>query len=169
MAHDHMQHEGAKKLYELIKEIKVAMMTSIEEDGSLHSRPMWNHKADEHGDLWFFTRARAPKVRELKHDSEVNLAYSDPSGQNYVSVTGRAEVITDPAKVKELWSEGLRTWFPKGPDDPDIGLIRVHPSGGEYWDGPSRTVMQLYGYAKARLTGEPPNELSDNKKVSLKA
>lgn len=169
MAHDHTHHEGAKKLYELIADVKIAMMTTIEPDGTLHSRPMWNHKADEAGDLWFFTRERTPKVTELSRESEVNLAYSDPSGQNYVSVSGKAEIVREQAKIKELWGEGLRTWFPKGPDDPDIALIRVHPSGGEYWDGPSRTVMQLYGYAKARLTGEPPNELADNKKVSLTA
>ena len=169
MAHDHTHHEGAKKLYELVQDIKIAMMTSIEPDGTLHSRPMWNHSADESGDLWFFTRERTPKVAELSKESEVNLAYSDPSSQNYVSVSGRAEIIREQAKVKEMWSEGLRTWFPKGPDDPDIALIRVHPSGGEYWDGPSRTFMQLYGYAKARLTGKSPTELADNKKVSLTA
>lgn len=169
MSHDHMHHEGAKKLYELIKDIKIAMMTSVEPDGSLHSRPMHNHKADEAGDLWFFTRARTPKVEELKRDSEVNLAYSDPSSQSYVSVSGKAEIVTDKAQVKALWSEGLRTWFPAGPDDPNIALIRVHPSGGEYWDSPSQTVLQLYGYAKARLTGKSPTELTEQKKVSLTA
>jgi general stress protein 26 len=169
MSHDHTQHEGAAKLYELIKDVKVAMMTTSEVDGSLHSRPMWNHLADKSGDLWFFSRASTGKISELRKDAQVNLAYSDPSGQNYVSVSGRAEIIRDQAKVKELWSEGLRTWFPKGPDDPDIALIRVHPTGGEYWDGPSATVMQIYGYTKARLTGESPTELSDNKKVSLTA
>jgi general stress protein 26 len=169
MAHDHTHHEGAQKLYELIKEIKVAMMTTIEPDGTLHSRPMWNHKADAAGDLWFFTRERTPKVRELSKDSQVNLAYANPDSQDYVSVSGKAEIIRDQSKVKEFWTEGLRTWFPNGPDDPDIALIRIHPTGGEYWDSPSKTVMQLYGYAKARLTGESPNELSDNKKVSLTA
>jgi general stress protein 26 len=169
MAHDHTHHEGAQKLYELIKDIKVAMMTTIEPDGTLHSRPMWNHKADSAGDLWFFTRERSPKVRELSKDSQVNLAYANPDSQDYVSVSGKAEIIRDQSKIKELWTEGLRTWFPKGPDDPDIALIRIHPTGGEYWDSPSKTVMQLYGYAKARLTGESPNELADNKKVSLTA
>ncbi len=169
MSHDHTHHEGAEKLYELIKDIKIAMMTSVEPDGSLHSRPMWNHKADAEGDLWFFSRGRDPKIGELKRDSDVNLAYADTSSQNYVSVSGKAEIVTDKAKIKELWSEGLRTWFPKGPEDSDIALIRVHPVGGEYWDSPSRTVLQLYGYAKARLTGKPPTELAEQKKVSLTA
>ena len=169
MSHDHTDHEGAKKLYDMIKDVRIAMMTTVEVDGSLHSRPMYSHTTDAAGDLWFFSHARTPKTAELSKDGQVNLAYSDPSGQNYVSVSGTGEVITDKTKVKELWSEGLRTWFPNGPDDPDIALIRVHPSGGEYWDSPSRTVMQVYGYVKARITGEPPTELGEQKKVSLKA
>lgn len=169
MSHDHTKHEGAKKLYELIKDVRVAMMTSVEPDGSLHSRPMYSHKIDESGDIWFFSRARTPKVAELEQDAQVNLAYADPSNENYVSVSGVAEIVRDRAKITEYWSEGLRTWFPKGQDDPDIALLRIHPSGGEYWDSPSRTVMHLYGYAKAALTGKSPTELSDQKKVSLSA
>jgi general stress protein 26 len=167
MAHDHTKHEGAKKLYDLINEVKIAMMTTAEPDGSLHSRPMYSHTVDEAGDIWFYTRARTPKVAELAKDSQVNLAYSDPHGQTYVSVAGKAEIVRDQAKVKAMWSEGLTTWFPKGPDDPDIALIRVHPSEGEYWDQPSRTVVQLYGYVKAKVTGQTPDELGEEKKVSL--
>lgn len=169
MSHDHTKHEGAKKLYELIKDVRVAMMTSVEPDGSLHSRPMYSHTVDDAGDIWFFSRARTPKVQELEKDAQVNLAYADASSENYVSVSGAAEIVADRAKIKELWSESLKTWFPKGQDDPDITLIRIHPSGGEYWDGPSRTIMYLYGYAKAALTGKSPNELTDNKKVQLEA
>ena len=46
---------NAKKLYELIKDVKIAMMTTAE-GGKLHTRPMYNMDADEHGDLWFFTQ-----------------------------------------------------------------------------------------------------------------
>ena len=169
MSHDHTKHDGAAKLYEMIKDVRIAMMTSAEQDGSLHSRPMYNHTIDDGGDLWFFSRAKTPKVSELQAHSQVNLAYSDPSGQNYVSVSGQAEIVRDRAKVKELWSEGLRTWFPKGPDDPDIVLICVHPASGEYWDSPSQTIMQIYGYAKARLTGETPENLAETNKVTLTA
>lgn len=169
MPHDHTHHDGAKKLYDLIKDVKMAMMTTVESDGSLHSRPMYSHTIDDGGDIWFYTRASAPKVAELSRDSQVNLAYSDPSGQSYVSVAGKAEIVRDHAKVKELWTSGLKTWFPKGPDDPGIALIRVHPSGGEYWDSPSRSVVQIYGAVKARLTGETPDEITDEKKVSLSA
>jgi general stress protein 26 len=164
--HGHSDPHAAK-LYEMIKSMKIAMMTTVDTDGTLHSRPMHNQEADEHGDLWFFTQISSPKVTEVSRDNQVNLAYSDPDSQNYVSVAGRAEIVRDKQTIQDKWSEGMRTWFPKGVDDPQIALIRVHPIKGEYWDSPSSTVLHLYGYAKAVLTGEPPKSPGDQEKVNL--
>lgn len=167
-----MHHHGqtdpnAAKLYDLIKDVKIAMMTTIDTDGTLRSRPMYNQEADEQGDLWFFTQIQSPKVTEVSRDNEVNIAYADPSKQHYVSVSGKAEVVRDKRIIEEKWTEGLRTWFPQGADDPQIALLRVHPLKGEYWDSPSSTVLHLYGYAKAALTGEPPKNVGDQEKVDL--
>ena len=57
---------------------------------------------------------------------------------------------------------------PHGPRDLSIGLIRVHPETGEYWDSPSGAVMYLYGYAKAVLTGRTPAEMGETAKVNLR-
>ena len=168
MQHNHRDHEGAQKLYELIKDVKTCMMTTVEPDGSLHSRPMYCMEADEAGDLCFFTKLSSPKVTEISKDGQVNLGYANPSKQDYVSVSGRAEIVRDRAKIDEKWSPPVRAWFPDGQDDPQIALIRVHPDKGEYWDSPSSTLVHLYGYAKAALTGSSPMELSDQKKVSLR-
>jgi general stress protein 26 len=156
-----------QKLFDMIKDIKVAMMTTLDEDGSMRSRPMWSVQSKSDKDLWFFTRASAPKTGELQQNRKVNLAYSDPSGQNYVSVSGTAETVRDKAKIQELWAEPMRTWFPKGTDDPDIALIRVRVEQGEYWDSPSSMMVHAYGYAKAVLTGEPPKP-GDNAKVDVR-
>jgi general stress protein 26 len=164
--HEHGHSDpNAQKLYDFVKDMKIAMMTTVDTDGTLHSRPMYNQDADEHGDLWFFTKINSPKTTELSRDNEVNLGYCDPSKQHYVSVSGKAEIVRDRAKIEEKWSEGLRTWFPEGKDDPSIALIRVHPAKGEYWDSPSSTVLHLYGYAKAALTGQSPK--TEQEKVDL--
>jgi general stress protein 26 len=168
MHHNHRDHEGAEKLYSLIKDVKICMMTTVEPDGALHSRPMYCMEADEVGDLWFFTRLSSPKVTEISKDGQVNLGYANPSKQDYVSVSGRAEIVRDRKKIDETWSEPLRAWFPEGKDDPQIALLRVHPDKGEYWDSPSSTLIHLYGYAKAALTGSSPTEMSDQKKVYLR-
>ena len=60
----------------------------------------------------------------------------------------------------------MRTWFPKGIDDPEAALLKVAVDGAEYWDAPNSTMVHAYGYLKARLTGESPHP-GENEKVSF--
>lgn len=168
--HDHgrRDREASDKLYSLIDDIRICMMSTTDENGAIHSRPMYALQPDESGDLWFFTRSASPKVHEFGPDGKVNLAFSHPGKQHYVSIAGRAELVRDKTLIARKWSEPMRTWFPDGKDDPQLALVRVHPEAGEYWDSPSGAVMYLYGYAKASLTGEPPRELADTRKVDMR-
>ena len=164
--HDHRSHEGASKLYELVKDVKFAMMTTVEPDGTLHSRPMYNQEADEHGDFWFFTKLHSPKVEEISKDNQINLSFADPSSQTYVSISGKAEVSRDKTKINEKWSEGLKTWFPKGKDDPDTALIRVTAEGAQYWDSTSSGMVYLFEVVRANLTGSEP-KVGEARKLDL--
>lgn len=158
--------EARGKVWEMIKDIEVAMMVSLDADGHFRSRPMRAQQDSFDGDLWFFTAADSPKTEELRRDGRVLLAYSDPSSQDYVSLSGTAEIVQDAARQKALWSEGMRTWFPKGAEDPAIALIRVRVEGAEYWDSPNSTMVHAYGYVKAVLTGKAPQP-GENEKVSF--
>jgi general stress protein 26 len=143
------------KLGEFIKGISVAMLTTTDDDGSLQSRPMATHQAEFDGDLWFFTWADAPKVEELQRHPQVNVSFADPARQHYVSVSGSATLTRERQKMEELWSPWFRTWFPRGPDDPNLALLQVHVEQAEYWDVPSSAMVQLFGVVKATLTGQP--------------
>jgi general stress protein 26 len=163
--------EGDKKdviahLGELIHGIQVAMMTTVEEDGSLRSRPMWTHDRDFDGQLWFFTREHSAKVGEVEHDHHVNLSYAEPSKDHFVSVSGRCRVVQDRQKIHELWNPTLKAWFPDGVDDPEIALLCVTVEKAEYWDTPSSRMVQLAGFVKAVLTGEA-YEPGENEKVTV--
>lgn len=153
-------------LGELIHGIKVAMMTTVEPDGSLRSRPMWTHNRDFDGELWFFTREHSPKVDEVEHDHHVNLSYSEPGKDRYVSVSGMARLVLDKEKARELWDPTLKAWFPQGLDDPELALLCVKVHKAEYWDTPNKRMVQLVGFVKSVLTGEQfrPGE---NEKVNL--
>ena len=122
---------------------------------------------DFDGELWFASRDGTPKLDEITGHTQVLLAYSEPKSQNYVSVSGTARIVHDKAKVKELWSEPVRVWFPAGPEDPNIALICVKVESAEYWDSPSSTWLYAYGYAKARLTGDAPHDVGENKVVNF--
>ena len=150
----HSDRDAVTKLGKLIKGIRIAMMTTALPDGRLRSRPMATQQTDFDGDLWFFTDADSGKVYEIGRENHVNISYADPSGNRYVSVTGTASVVRDQAKIKELWNPLHKAWFPKGPDDPNLTLVKVDVAQAEYWDGPSSTVVQVIGLAKAALTGQ---------------
>ena len=154
-----------QKLAKLIKGIKVAMLTTQEADGTLRSRPMETQYAEFDGTLWFFTQASSHKVDEIDREHNVNVSYADEGYNRYVSVSGRARLVRNRAKIDELWSPILKSWFPKGKDDPEIALLCVDVEKAEYWDAPSSTIVKLVGFAKAMVTGQPyaPGE---NRKIN---
>ena len=157
-----------KKLSELIREIKVAMLSTVGPDGAVHSRPMFCQEMDADGELWFFTRLSSGKVDSIEYEQHVNLAYSSPENSQFVSVAGRASIVYDRAKAEELWSPLHKAWFPEGLDDPDLTLLKVRAESAEYWDMPSAKMVQLFGMARAMLTGKAYSpSTSENRRVEI--
>ncbi len=160
-----MQQDQADTLWKLIRSTKFAMLTTAD-DGKLRSRPMAASQDSFDGTLWFFTRASAHKVEEVQSEQQVGVSYADPDKQNYVSMSGTATLVQDRATIDAHWGEILRTWFPKGKDDPDVALLRVDVTQAEYWDAPNSKMVHAYGYVKAALTGTPP-AAGENEKISV--
>lgn len=148
------RNEHLQRLGELIKDIKIAMLTTAEADGSLRSRPMATQQTEFDGDLWFFTRGSAPKVDEVEHNHHVNLSYAAPDDNCYVSVSGLAEFVRDHEKAAELWNPFYKAWFPQGLDDPDLALLKVNVQQAEYWDSASSTMVHIAGFVKTLVTAQ---------------
>lgn len=144
-----------QRLRDIVKSIDIGMLTTVDEDGSLRSRPMaTNQHIEFDGDLWFFTYAGSHKVLEVEQHQQVNVSYSDPKSQRYVSMTGMAQLVRDRHKMQELWQPSLKTWFPKGLDEPDLALLKVDVEGAEYWDAPSGWVAHTVGFVKSIASGK---------------
>jgi len=171
MSHEtHVLHD-VQKLFDKIKDVKIAMLTTTsEEDQSLRSRPMATQKPEADGSLLFFTDKNDAKVYEVKKDSHVNLSYADPSSNVYVSISGRANAYRDQAKINELWSEDLKAWFPEGKEDPNIMILKVDVDKGEYWDTPSGLLTRAYAYVRSVVTGEKSDadDVNEHAKVDVK-
>ncbi|MFD2244784.1 pyridoxamine 5'-phosphate oxidase family protein [Pontibacter ruber] len=166
MNNDQNTKENLQKLIDKIKDIDIAMMTTLEDDGCLRSRPMRTSQVKDDGVLWFFTGYESGKSHEIANDSHVNLSYAKPGDNLYVSVSGRASLTKDQAKIDELWNPALKAWFPGGKEDPNVGLIKVIIEKAEYWDSPNSAVVHLIGMAKAAVTGESYKP-GENKKINL--
>ena len=154
-----------EKLKEMIKDIDLCMLTTVDESDDLHSRPMsLNGDVDEQGNLWFFTSSNSHKASEIERTPNVNVSFIDTDQQHYVSISGDAELVRDKQKIKELWKPVLKAWFPDGPDQPDVALLKVKVKKAEYWDTPSSTIAQAISFVSAIFSGKQV-ELGENKKL----
>ena len=145
--------EGQKKIGELVKGIHICMMTTVAKDGTMSSRPMAVQDKPFEGALWFLTRSTSEKVDEVQEDQHVTLTFAEPSSSKYLALKGKAKVSQDRAKIKDLWNPMYKAWFPKGEDDPEIAVVRVDVSEGEYWEASSSKLVMGVKYLAAAMTG----------------
>jgi general stress protein 26 len=157
------------KLWDMIKDIKYGMFTARHGNGHLHSRPMTtlNGSRDRGAVLWFFMSRSSDPVADLVAAPEVNVAYADPGNDAYVSVSGKAGVIEDVGRKRELWSALAQAWYAGGPEDPDLALVAVAITHAEYWDMKTNKAEQLFKIARAALTGAPPTDLGEHGRVRM--
>jgi general stress protein 26 len=145
--------EGQKKISELVKDIRIAMMTTLATDGTMSSRPMAVQDKPFDGKLWFLTRSGSEKVDEVAKDQHVTLTFAEPKDSKYISLKGRASVSEDRSKIHELWNPMYKAWFPKGEDDPEIAILRVDVSEGDYWEASGSSLVMLAKYVAASVAG----------------
>ena len=159
--------EKLAKLREIVKNVDFCMLTTMDEKGDMHSRPMSNNKDVEFdGDLWFFTYGSSHKVDEIGWVSKVNASFADIHNNQFASISGRAKVVRDKAKIEELWRPTLRAWFPEGVDTPDIALLKVEADRAEYWDGSQSTVSYVISLVRSLVSGEQA-DLGENEKIKI--
>lgn len=164
MTHDQCQTDHMAKVAELIWNIRVALLTSVDLEGHFHTRPVQTLQVEGGEAVWFFTGWRSPKVDELLHDHRVSLGYADPAQHVYVAVSGMASLLRDPKKARELWTAEQSAYYPDGPEDARLALLRVRIEQAEYWIAPGH-ASYLIAAAKATLTGRPAEVIGENHKV----
>lgn len=147
-----------KRLWELIRHSRFGMLTHRHGDGSLHAHPLTTQNKSLEPDmlLYFFVSKRTELGQRLQADGSVNVSYSDPNKDTYVSITGRATINEDMKMKQHLFNAMAKAWFPGGVTDPDLELVQVQILHAEYWDVKESKTTQLYKMAKAAVTGERP-------------
>lgn len=155
------------RLYDIIKDLEICMMTTVEAGGRLHTRPMAIQEPDQSGAIWFITDKTQSAAKNVKANPQVSLGFSNASGR-HVSISGKAGLVDDRALIDAIYTEEMDAWFPKGRADPNIVLIKVTPERGEYWDGGSSTVISALAYLKAKIVGGNGDDLIDHAKVAMK-
>ena len=153
-----------KKLYDLIDDSKVAMMTTRRSDGHLRARPMANQKHAGGADLWFVTAEGTAKLEDIANDAHINLSYFREASMEWISVSGTAIVSRDRQIIRELYATDWKAWFadegdPRHgtPEDPRMVLIGVAVELAEFLEVNQPKPLVLFEIAKGWLTGSEPN------------
>jgi general stress protein 26 len=153
----HLSGEAAiEKVRGLLEHFRSTMMVTTGAAGEIHVRPMGlQGKASEFdGALWFFVDGRTRAIREIGAGSPVQLVFQSDDDSSYLHLTGTATISQDRAKIEELFTAFMKTWFPEGKDDPNLNLVRFDAVGGSYWASPGGMLQVLAAFTKALVTGK---------------
>jgi general stress protein 26 len=156
-----------KNLRSKIQSIRFGMLTTLNDDQSLSSRPMTQQQLDDNGILWFFISDTSQLAKDVNRHSKINVTFAEPSDSVYVSASGHAEVVKYNEKAAELWNPAVATWFPEGLDDPHLSLIKFTIRTAEYWDSHSNKMLQLFEIAKAVIGKKVPTDIGEHEKLDL--
>jgi general stress protein 26 len=155
-----------KRLWEIVKHVRFGMLTHRHANGSLHSHPLTTQNKSLEPDmmLYFFVSKKTELGQRLMADGNVNVSYSDPDKDTYVSITGHATVNDDLRLKQHLFNALAKAWFPGGAGDRDLELVQVRIVSAEYWDVKESKTTQLFKMAKAAVTGTPP-EMGEHREL----
>jgi general stress protein 26 len=159
------QDDSIERVWDIIEKAGICMLVT-RFAGGLRARPLEARPDRAAGLILFVTDIRSPKEDEIEVEHAVCLVFIDAAEKAYLSITARAEVRRDHAKAAQIWKTTDNAWW-NGPDDPNVGVLRVRPLTAELWDGPASKAVAAYEFVKGQLTGEPPN-LGENRKVTVR-
>jgi general stress protein 26 len=158
--------QARQKLWAMISKARFAMFVTLDADRTLRGRPMTTIQDTFDGTLWFFARADSDVVRAVHTNPQVCLTYGNSNAADFVSVSGRATVVTDVTRKKELWNDAVQAWFPEGAESPTVALLDVEALSGEYWDSENQLV-RLFSMARALSTSTTPKNMGEHEKVTF--
>ena len=155
---------GRPKVLQLIRHIRIALLTTFDRGGTFHTRPIQTLGIEDDGKLWFFTDIRSDKADELRAYMRISLGYADTAASHYIAVSGVGTVQQDPCKAQELWKVEQRAYYPAGPLDERLVVLKVQIECAEYGIAPGR-MSCLCAALMAAATGKSAEVLGENKRV----
>lgn len=126
-----------------MRKLDICMLTTQTNDGTLTSRPMSNNGDVEYdGNSYFFTFEESHTVRDIKDNPQVSLNFEGDKNL-YISLSGKAKLITNKEKLEEHWLDELKQWFPEGVNTAGIVMIHVKANRLKYWQNEEEGEVKL--------------------------
>jgi len=153
-------------LQKIVKESKMAMLTTRSATGELHSRAMHPaaFESESQVNLYFIANNASHKFEEIHNDANVNVSFSDPTSTDWASYAAKARVHQDKDLIHKHWSHRIGAYFGdlkdgihKGDEhDPRVAIIEIIPEEIRYWvsthSALSRSINTAVSAAMGRVS-----------------
>ncbi len=138
-----MKESNLNDISSKMRKLDICMMSTQTLRGNIASRPMSNNGDVEYdGNSYFFSFNESRAVKDLEENAHVNLSFNGKNGL-YISLSGKAKLVTDRAKLEKHWQDQLNQWFQEGINTKGIVMIHVKASHIKYWQGDEDGEIKL--------------------------
>lgn len=110
--------------------------------GEDHAEPMMVRFLPEYGDrFWIYTNT----ANRLAPGGTAVAQFVSPGHDLFASLSGTLRAETDPEKRERTWSRAVEAWYPGGPQDPTLLMMRFDLEAAELWtqDASIRGLFKL--------------------------
>lgn len=108
---------------QMMEAARFCALITLDESGTPRARTMDPFLPEEDMVVWMGTHRGTRKVRDIERDPRVTLYYFAPNATGYVTISGTASLVDDPAEKDRRWKSA---WEPYYTDrDRDYLLIAV--------------------------------------------
>jgi general stress protein 26 len=145
-----------KSAWEHIEHTRIAFFATLSEANGFRARPLTTQKVESESRLWFFVARDGDLAQEIASNPRVMVTYTNEDDGFYAALTGTAKIVVDADKARTMWSALDEAWFPGGPDDPNLALVRVDVDHGEMWEPTTNKMIQFLSIAAAAVTHTTP-------------
>jgi general stress protein 26 len=141
-----------KDAWQHIEHTRIAFLATLSEANGFRARPLTTQKVEVESRLWFFVARDGDLAHEIATNPRVLVTYTNEDDAFYAALTGTARVVVDAERARAMWSALNEAWFPGGPEDPNLAMVRVDVDHGETWEPTTNKMIQFLSIAAAAIT-----------------
>lgn len=109
-----------------------AVLMTVQGLGAIHALAEQDDGYVADRTLWFLADARTVLQWEAHRRQTVTLSFQSPDERVYFTLSGKTEVVTDPALAARMWRPAFKRWFAGGASDSRLLLVRFSTCDAEF-------------------------------------
>ncbi|WP_241962902.1 pyridoxamine 5'-phosphate oxidase family protein [Thalassorhabdomicrobium marinisediminis] len=120
------------------------------------------------GTIWFITAEGTDLQKAVAAGPKAaRLVVSDRGEGLWADIKGTLAQITSQDVVDDVWSAMTGAWFEDGKRDDDVRLMSFTPSEAEATISDDNALEFFYKIAKAKITGDTPDNVGWQGKITF--